>query len=188
MVMIVAPADLEAARLNFFWHNRMQEKLTPIKAAGRFGIHPRKVSAPRWLLQHRQRRRRGGRRKRAIERREILLREAERERSVILPHMRNVGRLWNGNNAVLPEQPSERDLSGLCVVSSRYAFQRSMTKQPPLLDRRISHDRDASLAAPRQQIVLDAAPCQVVENLVGRNVRAAGESPKLDHVHRRRNC
>ena len=58
-----------------------------------------------------------------------------------------------------------------------------MTEHPPLLDWRISHDRDASFAAPRHQIILDAAPCQVVENLVGRNVRAAGESPKLDHVH-----
>jgi hypothetical protein len=89
------------------------------------------------LLQHRQRRRLGGRRKRAIERREILLREAERERSMILAHMRNVGRLRNGNNAVLPEQPRKCDLSGPRVVSSRYAFQRSMTKQPPLLDWRI---------------------------------------------------
>ena len=60
-------------------------------------------------------------------------------------------------------------------------------KQPPLLDWRISLDRDASFAAPRHQIILDAAPCQVVANLVGRNVRAAGESPKLDHVQRR-NC
>ena len=120
MVMIVAPADLEAARLNLFWHNRMQEKLTPIKAAGRLGIHPRKVRAPTWLLQHRQRRRLGGRRKRAIERREILLREAEREHSMILAHMRNVGRLRNGNNAVLPEQPSEGNFSGLCVVSGSY--------------------------------------------------------------------
>ena len=46
MVTIVAPGDLEAAQLNLFWHNRMQEKLTPIKAAGRFDIHPRKVRTP----------------------------------------------------------------------------------------------------------------------------------------------
>ena len=131
MVTIVAPADLEAARLHLFWHNRMQEKLTPIKAAGRFRIHPRKVRAPTWLLQHRQRRRLGGRRKRAIECREILPRKAERERTAILPHMRNVGRLRNSNNAVLLEHPCERDLSRPCVVSSRYAFQRSMPSSRP---------------------------------------------------------
>src|SRR5258708_18959835 len=58
-----------------------------------------------------------------------------------------------------------------------------MVEQPPLLDWRIGHDRDVSVAAPSHQIVLDAAPCQVIEDLVGRNVRAADEPPKLDHVY-----
>src|ERR1700687_2437584 len=58
-----------------------------------------------------------------------------------------------------------------------------MTEQPPLLDRRIGHDRDVSVTATRHQIVLDAAPGEVIENLVGRNFRAAVEAPKLDHVY-----
>src|ERR1700704_4898832 len=58
-----------------------------------------------------------------------------------------------------------------------------MVEQPPLLDWRRGHDRDVSVAAPRHQIVLDAAPCQVIEDLVSRNVRAADEPSKLDHVY-----
>src|SRR5258705_11569778 len=58
-----------------------------------------------------------------------------------------------------------------------------MIEQPPLLERRIGHDRDISVKAPGHQIVLDAAPCEIIENLVGRNLCAAVKSPKLDHVH-----
>src|SRR5258706_9905397 len=58
-----------------------------------------------------------------------------------------------------------------------------MIEQSPLLDWRIGHDRDVSVMAPRHQIVLDAAPGQVIENLVGRYLRAAIEFPKLDHVY-----
>ena len=58
-----------------------------------------------------------------------------------------------------------------------------MIEQPPLLERRIGHDRDVSVTAPGHKIVLDAAPCEVIEYLVGRNFRAAGEPPKLDHVY-----
>src|ERR1700704_6468877 len=58
-----------------------------------------------------------------------------------------------------------------------------MIEQAPLLGWRIGHDRDVSVAAPRHQIVLDAAPCQVIEDLVGRSVSAINESPKLDHVY-----
>src|SRR4030088_2474234 len=58
-----------------------------------------------------------------------------------------------------------------------------MVEQPPLLDRRIGHDRDVSAAAPRHQIVLNATPREVIEYLIGRNLRAAVESPKLDHVY-----
>jgi hypothetical protein len=78
----------------------------------------------RWrsVLQHLQRHRLGGRGKRTVERVEILPREPEPERSAVLSHMPNVGRLWNGNDAVAPEHPSEGNLSGLCIVSSRYAF------------------------------------------------------------------
>src|SRR3981081_1133460 len=58
-----------------------------------------------------------------------------------------------------------------------------MIEQAPLLDWRIGHDRDVSVAAPRHQIVLDAAPCQVIEDLVGRSVSAISEAPKLYHVY-----
>src|SRR5258707_11879576 len=58
-----------------------------------------------------------------------------------------------------------------------------MIEQPPLLERRVGHDRDISVKAPGHQIVLDAAQCEIIENLVGRNLCAAVKSPKLDHVH-----
>ena len=72
--------------------------------------------------------------KRTVERVEILPREPEPERSAVLSHMPNVGRLWNGNDAVAPEHPSEGNLSGLSIVSSRAAFELSITEQPPLLE------------------------------------------------------
>jgi hypothetical protein len=90
--------------------------------------------------------------------------------------------LGDRDDAILPEQPGERDVRRRHVVTSRDGAQRAMAEQPALLDRRVRHHRDLLLAAPGQQIELDAAPREVVEHLVGRHRSAAGEPHQLDHV------
>src|ERR1700733_13697776 len=64
----------------------------------------------------------------------------------------------------------------------RELFEFCLTYEPRLLNRRIRHDGDATLAKPRLQIPLDAAPREVVEHLIGGDTGAARQIPQLLHV------
>ena len=63
-----------------------------------------------------------------------------------------------------------------------HRVERGVADQPALLDRRVGHGRDAAFAAPGQQVVFDAAPGEVVEDLVGLYGAPAGKGRELLHV------
>src|SRR6266404_1174260 len=86
------------------------------------------------------------------------------------------------DDSILAKHPGKRNLSGSRLVLFRDMPNDRMQKQPSLLDRRVGHDWNVSLATPRHQIKLDAAPCQVVQHLISGNVRTALYLEKFDHV------
>src|SRR6202011_3068693 len=57
-----------------------------------------------------------------------------------------------------------------------------IVEDSPLFDRRISHDWNMTLAAPRKQIVFGATPRQVIQHLVGRDALASIQGNKLLHI------
>ncbi len=62
--------------------------------------------------------------------------------------------------------------AGRGPVPVRHLAQRRVPQQPPALpDRRVGHHRHRPLAAPRQQVELDAARLEVVQHLVGEAAR-----------------
>jgi hypothetical protein len=95
--------------------------------------------------------------------------------------MRRVGRLRYSDDAVGPQHPGERDLRRRRVVSGCDRLQLAAAQQAALLDRRIGHDRDSTLAAPRHEIPFDAAPGEIVQHLVGLYFVAARQSDELRH-------
>ena len=73
--------------------------------------------------------------------------------------------------------------AGSCAVRARRDLgQRLVPQHAALLDRRIGHDRDVALAAPRDQVEFRAAPRQIVEDLVRGHRRAAAQPCPFFHV------
>src|SRR6201747_1806372 len=64
--------------------------------------------------------------------------------SCILPHMRRISRLWNGNNISIAEAPGDGDRSRARSVPPRDRLQSGRTEQPPHMmpKWRVRHDRN----------------------------------------------
>ena len=80
--------------------------------------------------------------------------------------------IWNGAAAMRPGESA----------------QHAAGRQPALLDRAVGHDRHAALAAPGQQVPLDAAARGVVEHLVGGTGARRPARPPARPSRRRRGC
>src|SRR5207245_11340321 len=93
--------------------------------------------------------------------------EAEVEGGAILSNVLRRAGFRDGDHAVLPERPGERDLRRRGAVAIGDRLQRPAPEQPALLDWRIGHDWNPPRPAPRKQVELDPATAQVVEDLVG---------------------
>ncbi len=78
------------------------------------------------------------------------------------------------------------------VAPSRAAifFEDGIRAQPPRIaaERRVGHHGHAALAAPRQQLPLDAALLQVVQHLIRRDARRRRRAMPLPRGRRDRNC
>jgi len=90
--------------------------------------------------------------------------------------------LWNRDNSILLKYPSQRHLSWSCAVSDSHCLQGRMFEDSPLFNRRVGHDRNMTLATPRQQIVFGAASCQVVQHLIGREISTFIQGCYLFHI------
>src|SRR5256885_12503172 len=75
-------------------------------------------------------------------------------------------RLRDCDDAPMPKHPRETDLRRRRLVPNGNALHDRMREQARLLYRRIRHYWHAAFLAPRQQIGLDAATAQIVENLI----------------------
>src|SRR3974390_1397891 len=81
--------------------------------------------------------------------------------------MRFAASLRDRDHANLVREPGKRDLRRRRVMALGYLAQHSMREDAALLDRRISHDWNVTLAAPWHQVEFDAAPAEIVQHLVG---------------------
>jgi hypothetical protein len=143
----------------------------------------RSSGAPGAVSEHLERLRLGGRREGGVELGEVLRLEPEVQRGAVLVYVRRRPRLRDRAHAVLPEDPRERHLRGRGVVTVGDPAQRGVPSESALLDRRVRHDRDPVGAAPGQQVELDPAPREVVEDLVDLRVRPFGrDAEELLHV------
>ena len=85
-------------------------------------------------------------------------------------------------DVVTRKQPRERGLGRRHAVVARECRELLVLEQARLLERRIGHHRYVPLAQPCQQVPFDAAPREVVEQLVCRNFIATGELRYVLHV------
>ena len=76
----------------------------------------------------------------------------------------------------------ERSLRRCQAVAFGEGRKLALAGEPSLLERRIRHYRHAPLAQPGQQIPLDAAPREVIEELVGLHRGAARRLPQHPHI------
>ena len=74
--------------------------------------------------------------------------------------------------------------AGVAVNRSATAFSVLFFNSASLFERRVRHHGNAARAAPRKQVVFDAAAHEVVQDLIGRDQRARGqlERDELFHV------
>src|SRR5437879_3447809 len=122
------------------------------------------------------------RRKGFIEIGQIVWRQANVERATVLANMLRLARLRYRTYAVLAQHPGQRHLCRGCAETRRNRLECDMTQHTALLDRRIGHNGDAAALAPWQELELDAATLEIVEHLIGRNVRAVEQVDQLLHV------
>ena len=110
-----------------------------------------------------------GRRKGAVERGEVLVRQLEVERAAVLAHMLQP-RLPSGSRSCRPAAGARRARPAprWRRAARRPAAAPRLPSMRPCSERGIGHDRDAALAAPRDQLPFRAAARQIVEDLVGR--------------------
>src|SRR6516165_3336423 len=111
--------------------------------------HPERTLGLRW-------------RKGAVERRQVLFGQGDTERAAVVAHMLEACGFRDHNHALLPQEPGERHLRRCRVPAAGDLGERAVMEQAALAERRISHDRDAALAAPRQKVPFGAAARQVV--------------------------
>src|SRR5215471_932332 len=122
------------------------------------------------------------RREGAVERSQILWRQYDIESPTVFAHMVGTRRFRNHNRALLLQQPGERDLRGRRAVASRNLGQRRVAQHVAGSERRIRHDRDFMLAAPRDEIPFGATMREVIENLICGNGLAARQSRPFCHI------
>ena len=80
------------------------------------------------------------------------------------------------------EQPSERHLRRGHATTHSDLFEPAFGEQTALVHGRVRHDGDVALAAPGQELPFDAAPGEIVHDLVRRDGFAAWKLRPGDHV------
>src|SRR6187455_728838 len=85
-------------------------------------------------------------------------------------------------DVVTRKQPRERCLGRRHAVVARECRELLVLEQARLLERRISHHRYVPLTQPWQQVPFDAAPREVVEQLVRRDGAATGKPSYLLYI------
>src|SRR5947207_940837 len=123
-------------------------------------------------------------RERLVELVEIAFRELDDGRAAVLAHVLGIGGFRDRDDAVLADHPRERDLHRHRVVALGHAFQHRMRMgEQPFFNGGVGDDRAVPLAHPRQEIPLDAAPFEVVEDLVRDDaLEATFEPAELRHL------
>src|SRR5207244_12381169 len=83
---------------------------------------------------------------------------------------------------LLGQGPGEGDLRRGCTATASDLAERGIAEHAAGPERRISHDRDLMLAAPRREVPFRAATAQVVEHLIGHDSFAALQRQPFRHV------
>ena len=103
-------------------------------------------------------------------------------RGPVLPHVIRISRLRGSRSHPAaagarraPVAPASRPRAAAMAASLR------LRRSAALAQRRVRHDGHRVLAHPRQQIPFDAALLQVIEHLIRRAVRTAGQRDKCGH-------
>ena len=81
----------------------------------------------------------------------------------------------DGDDSLLAEDPGEHDLGGGGFVAFSDFDQLEVFQERSLLDGRVGHEGHVVFAGPVEQVELDAAVGQVVEDLIGGAVAGGGE-------------
>src|ERR1700674_3131519 len=120
--------------------------------------------------------------KRLLESGERVGVERDRGCRVIRTHMLGSGRFRNRDHPRIAQQPRERDLARLRPDALRHGAHRGVASEVAFVERRVGHDGNLARGAPRHQVVLDAAPRQVVEHLVRADALAPRDREELLQV------
>ena len=100
--------------------------------------------------------------------------------------MLRAARLGDRTERVAAQHPGDGRRRGADAVTGRDVVQRRVLQDAALLDRRVRHDRQLVVGAPRQQVVLRSSPRQVVQHLIrgqpaaARHVPQVGEGPVVE--------
>ncbi len=102
--------------------------------------------------------------------------------SGIVLHMNYAACLGDGYDIPSTHHPCQHDLRGSGIMPAGYLCQYLVVAQPPFAQRRVSHDRNLMLLAPRDKVIFDASVFQVVEHLIGGTVLAVWQSNDVFHI------
>src|SRR5215475_1417676 len=130
-------------------------------------------------LEHIERAPAFGRRKGPVERGQVLVRQFQVKRAVVLTHMLEARGLWDHDHVLLAQQPREGHLRRRRAPEAGNFGERRVAQHCARPKRGVSHDRNPILAAPRDEIPFRAAAGQVVKHLVGRDAAAAPPAPAI---------
>src|SRR5205823_7046326 len=113
---------------------------------------------------------------------EIVARQSQRKCAVVLANVLRRARLRDRDHSILPKRPGQGHLCRRRPMPNGDPLHSLVSQQSRLFDGRICHDGYIALATPWEQIELDAATAQVVQDLIARDGRTSPRRQDLVHV------
>ena len=113
---------------------------------------------------------------------QIFFRQRNIKASGIVLHMGYAACLGYSDNILSTHHPCQHDLRGSGIVPAGYLYQCLMVTQPSFAQRRIGHDGNMMLFAPRDKVIFDTSVFQVVEHLIGGAVLTVWQGNDAFHI------
>src|ERR1039458_5403855 len=122
--------------------------------------------------------------KRCIQSLKVLRREGYRKRHSVFLDVRWRAGFGNCDNASAAYHPGQRDRGGRATMDSADLRQRAVTYYEVIVaaERRVRHDRQVVLLAPRQDIAFNATVVETVWDLIGGAAMAVWNAEQIFHL------
>src|SRR5207253_8568712 len=108
--------------------------------------------------------------------------EPNLQRPAVFPNVIGNSGTRNGDGLVPPQHPGQSYLGRSGIVARSYFLQHWIAKHSALLNRRVRHNRYVAINTPGEQVILDTAAGEVVENLIRGYVCSARQVNEFLHI------